>query len=70
MSEYRKPKAQKIYVDYDVDDPDDLFARRTIEQIAENINLDDGDGIVAVYQFVGLVRIEKISKLKVTKIEE
>jgi hypothetical protein len=55
---YKAPKAKKIYVIYDVDDPDDLIAFRTPTQAAENIAVGEED-VVGIYELTGLLKIEK-----------
>lgn len=64
MSNYVEPKAKKIYVTYDIDDPDDLMAYRTIEQAVEADGLDVGAGdVIAVYQLVELVEVDVVRKI-------
>lgn len=59
---YKQPKAKKIYVVYDIDDPDDLMSFRTLEKATEDLEMGSED-VIAVYQLVGLVDIKIDRKL-------
>lgn len=67
MSEFVAPKAKKLYVSYNVADPDDLLAFRTPEIAAEETD-PETEEVYAVYEFVGLVKISKKTKIVVEKV--
>jgi hypothetical protein len=64
---YKKPIAKKLYVAYDIEDADDLLAFRTPEKAAEDTDI-ESEQVYGVYEFVGLVKLERKTKIVVTKV--
>jgi len=67
MSEYKEPKAKKIYVAYSVNDADELLAFRTPELAVADTD-PEAEDVYAVYEFLGLVKLTEKTRVVVTRV--
>lgn len=67
-TKFETPKAKKLYIAYNIDNPDDLMTFRTPEAAIEETD-PENEEVYAVYEFVGLVKIKRSKKIIVTKVE-